>query len=92
MNLNHSVVISGWGVDPKTNTKYWIVRNSWSASWGEAGYIRLKRESSQDGVVCGIDSTPADGTACESDLSPQDVCGTCGILFDTAYPTNAKAL
>lgn len=29
MNLNHSVVITGWGVDPKTNTKYWVVRNSY---------------------------------------------------------------
>ncbi len=89
-DIDHAVVAVGYGEDE--NGKYWIVRNSWSASWGEAGYIRLKRESSQDGVVCGIDSTPADGTACESDLSPQDVCGTCGILFDTAYPTNAKAL
>ena len=34
MNLNHSVVISGWGVDPKTNTKYWIVRNSYGEKWG----------------------------------------------------------
>jgi C1A family cysteine protease len=29
MNLNHSVVIVGWGVDAKTGTKYWKVRNSY---------------------------------------------------------------
>jgi C1A family cysteine protease len=34
MNLNHSVVILGWGVDPKTGVKYWIVRNSYGRKWG----------------------------------------------------------
>jgi C1A family cysteine protease len=29
MDMNHSVVIVGWGKDKKTNTKYWIVRNSY---------------------------------------------------------------
>eukprot|EP00605_Chrysophyceae_sp_TOSAG23-4_P000607 GSChrysophyteH1.ASY1.ANO1.684.1 assembled CDS len=89
-DIDHAVVAVGYGEDE--NGKFWTVRNSWSASWGEAGYIRLKREDSQEAVVCGTDSTPADGTACEADLSPQKVCGTCGILFDTAYPTGAKAL
>jgi cathepsin L len=89
-DIDHAVVAVGYGEDDLG--KYWIVRNSWSASWGEAGYIRLRREDSQDNVQCGTDTTPADGTACEADLSPQTVCGTCGILFDTAYPTNAKAV
>lgn len=31
MNLNHSVVIFGWGVDKKTGTKFWRIRNSYSA-------------------------------------------------------------
>jgi hypothetical protein len=29
MDMNHSVVIVGWGKDAKTGTKYWIVRNSY---------------------------------------------------------------
>jgi hypothetical protein len=29
MNLNHSVLIIGWGVDPETGTKFWKVRNSY---------------------------------------------------------------
>ena len=29
MDMNHSVVIIGWGKDEKTDTRYWIVRNSY---------------------------------------------------------------
>lgn len=34
-NLNHSVQVIGWGVDERTNGKYWIVRNSYGGNWGE---------------------------------------------------------
>ena len=29
MDMNHSVVIIGWGKEEKTGTGYWIVRNSY---------------------------------------------------------------
>jgi C1A family cysteine protease len=29
MEMNHSVVIVGWGKDEKTGIPYWIVRNSY---------------------------------------------------------------
>jgi C1A family cysteine protease len=29
MEMNHSVVIVGWGKDEKTGVPYWIVRNSY---------------------------------------------------------------
>ena len=29
------------GFDTVVSTPYWKVRNSWSADWGEAGFIRL---------------------------------------------------
>ena len=31
----------GYGTD--TGRDYWKLRNSWGASWGEKGYIRLGR-------------------------------------------------
>ena len=31
-------------------TKYWLVRNSWSPTWGEAGYIKLLRQDPSEQV------------------------------------------
>ena len=44
--LDHAVVVVGFGISAATNMKYWIVRNSWGADWGESGYIRLLRSTS----------------------------------------------
>ena len=39
---------------------YWHIRNSWGDEWGEGGFIRLLRHSSDQGDAgyCGIDSKP----------------------------------
>lgn len=87
-DIDHAVVLSGYGIDHVTGLKYWLIRNSWSASWGENGYIRILR-SDNDETNCGKDITPQDGTACAGDDTPQKVCGTCGILFDSSYPVGA---
>lgn len=88
-DINHAVVLVGYGTE--NGQDYWIVRNSWSPSWGEKGFIRVLRTSSED-TNCGTDITPHDGSACDGEDEPIKVCGTCGIIYDTAYPTGAASL
>uniref|UniRef100_A0A6B2LNZ1 Peptidase C1A papain C-terminal domain-containing protein n=1 Tax=Arcella intermedia TaxID=1963864 RepID=A0A6B2LNZ1_9EUKA len=47
-NLDHCVQIVGY--DTTAATPFWVVRNSWSDSWGENGFIRL--QFGQD--TCGL--------------------------------------
>eukprot|EP01039_Chlorochromonas_danica_P009006 gene9006-9940_t len=91
LDINHVVVLVGYGVDSATGLKYWLVRNSWAPTWGEIGYIRLLRRD-DDESSCAIDSTPQDGVACDGEDEPVKVCGTCGLIYDAAYPTGARAL
>lgn len=44
-DIDHAVVLVGYGEE--NGQKYWLVRNSWSASYGEAGYIRLYRDDNE---------------------------------------------
>jgi len=82
-DIDHAVVLVGYGTDNKFGD-YWLVRNSWSPNWGENGYIRIKRELVPR---CAVDITPSDGTGCDGGPSQVTVCGTCGILYDSAFVT-----
>lgn len=55
-NLDHGVLVVGYGVAETTQPQpYWKVKNSWGASWGEEGYIRLGRGSAfAPNGECGI--------------------------------------
>jgi KDEL-tailed cysteine endopeptidase len=51
--INHAVTIVGAGTD-ENNVPYWLVRNSWSATWGDKGHLRLKRHSDGMPGPCGV--------------------------------------
>jgi KDEL-tailed cysteine endopeptidase len=57
--LDHGVLLVGYG--EKDGVKFWKVKNSWGASWGEQGFIELEREKSPDGKAgeCGLLSNPS---------------------------------
>jgi len=43
--VDHVIVIAGWGVDALTGMSYWIGRNSYGTQWGEGaggGWFRMK--------------------------------------------------
>lgn len=48
-DINHSV--QAVGVDTDSSDGYWKIRNSWSASWGEDGFIRVKYGTNTCGLV-----------------------------------------
>jgi C1A family cysteine protease len=49
---DHAVIIVGYGVDP-TKGEYYIVRNTFGASWGMNGYINIAGGKDGPGI-CGI--------------------------------------
>ncbi len=49
-NLDHGVLAVGYGPAAGVSPAFYKVRNSWGASWGDAGYVKIARGKN----LCGI--------------------------------------
>eukprot|EP00934_Nitzschia_sp_Nitz4_P000230 Nitzschia sp. Nitz4//scaffold215_size37433//34737//36959//NITZ4_007756-RA/size37433-snap-gene-0.5-mRNA-1//-1//CDS//3329542166//230//frame0 len=66
-DANHAVLLVGYGQQEmytpngKEMVRYWIARNSWGDTWGENGYIRIRRGSGEKKVagICGLARSPS---------------------------------
>jgi cathepsin L len=86
ISMDHAVQLVGYGHDEDLKVDYWLVRNSWSASFGESGFIRLIRDTE-----CGLNvDWITQGGGCTGENNTVYACGQCGILYDVVYPIVTK--
>lgn len=52
--LDHGVLVVGYGHDDEQDVDYWLVKNDFGNDWGEGGYARLQKGVAQCGGQCGI--------------------------------------
>lgn len=44
----HAIKIIGYGTE--SSTDYWLVQNSWTTTWGDGGYFKIKRGTDECGI------------------------------------------
>jgi len=54
-NLDHGVLVVGYGTDGASAKDYWKVKNSWGKTWGESGFLRMVRDKN----MCGLALQPS---------------------------------
>ncbi|CAM0952218.1 unnamed protein product [Alopecurus aequalis] len=57
-DLDHGIAAIGYGKD-SDGTSYWLMKNSWGASWGENGYLRMEKDIADKKGMCGLAMEPS---------------------------------
>ncbi|KAL1212807.1 Senescence-specific cysteine protease SAG39 [Cardamine amara subsp. amara] len=52
-SVAHAVTLVGYGTSPE-GIKYWLAKNSWGNTWGENGYMRIRRDVEWPQGMCGL--------------------------------------
>jgi C1A family cysteine protease len=53
--LDHAVLLVGYGVED--DKEFWIMKNSWGTTWGDAGYMKMVQNGDGAGQ-CGVMMDP----------------------------------
>jgi len=75
-DLDHGVLVTGYTVDTK-GVGVWNVKNSWSESWGDGGYVRMGMENKIGNTgICGMYMDPSypTGGSMPTPYSPPTTC------------------
>ena len=75
--INHAIMLVGWNDTQKS----WILKNSWGTTWGESGYMRIRRGISNLGIESVYVLTSATAPVAPTPKSPSGTIRTGNPTF-----------